>query len=54
MVAAEDGSSWIYKNKDHGKRTRGLESLHFKFLTQFARYDERVRQLGSELALGYR
>ena len=29
MVEAEEGNSWIYKNKDHGK-----ESVYSKWMTE--------------------
>lgn len=52
MVQADEGSSWIYKNKDHGMSGfivwGCIESYHETF-----RDDERCRQLGAELAVGH-
>jgi hypothetical protein len=38
MVEAEEGSSWIYKNKDHGMRN---QRFMLKFSNAGCRYDER-------------
>lgn len=38
MVEAEEGNSWIYKNKDHGKPDF---LLSFSLLKEVNRHDER-------------
>ena len=51
MVEAEEGNSWIYKNKDHGK-----EIIYSKWMTEHFTNRNVVRgcEPWSQLAVGYR
>lgn len=50
LVEADEGNSWIYKNKDHGK----IMLSEFELSLMFARYAECYCVSGPEFALGYR
>jgi len=50
LVEADEGDSWIYKNKDHGK----IMLSEFELSLTFARYAECYCVFGPEFALGYR
>jgi 26S proteasome regulatory subunit N1 len=54
MVQAEEGNSWIYKNKDHGSHRFIFWRIVLNRSMETFRDDERRCQFGTELAVGHR
>ena len=54
MVEADEGSSWIYKNKDHGMHRSVIQQAVLHRSTGPFRDDERCCQLRPKLAMGHR
>ena len=53
MVQAEEGNSWIYKNKDHGSYHSLVWGVVLNRSMGTYRNDECCRQLGAELVVGH-
>jgi len=53
MVEAEEGNSWIYKNKDHGSSRSLVRGAALNRSIETLRDDERCCQLGAELVVGH-
>ena len=53
MVQAEEGNSWIYKNKDHGSYRSLVLGVVLNRSMGTYRNDECCRQLGAEFVVGH-
>ena len=54
MVEADEGNSWIYKNKDHGMHCTIIRQVPLHRSTETFRDDECCCESGPELVMGHR